>query len=284
MSGQWPPDWEDPDGDVGADDKQADARLSEVTAYLAAAPHPVLPDAVEARISAAIAAEAANRTAAPAGGGRTLGPPPRRPKVRRRRRFTVRAVSSAAVCLVIAGFGYLLTQAGGSSSSSSAASAASAEAAPAAGTTTAHASVVPSAFRAAGEPLPAAAEPSARASASAATPFSVTSRGDVYQKSSLISEVREQLQAGSNASFGSSSGNAAPTAVLIGCVLHITDNTVPKLVDEASYAGQPVYVIATSSRAWVVGRGCTATDSELITSVSLAGLRGNLSALGSVEG
>ena len=119
MSGQWPQDWEDADDDVEAEAGQADAetsaRLSEVTAYLAALPQPVLPEALEARISAAIAAEAADR----AKPGRTLGRPPRRPKVRRNRRFRIQAISSAAACLVLAGFGYLLTQLGGSSSSSS---------------------------------------------------------------------------------------------------------------------------------------------------------------------
>jgi hypothetical protein len=66
MSGEWPPDWEDPD-EVFPDqadqlDEEASARLSAVSAYLASAPAPVMPDSVRARISAAIAAEAAGRS------------------------------------------------------------------------------------------------------------------------------------------------------------------------------------------------------------------------------
>jgi hypothetical protein len=70
MSGEWPPDWEDPD-EVFPDqadqlDEEASARLSAVSAYLASAPAPGMPDSVRARISAAIAAEAAARSQGPA--------------------------------------------------------------------------------------------------------------------------------------------------------------------------------------------------------------------------
>jgi len=286
MSGQWPPDWEDADDDVEAEAGQADvetnARLSEVTAYLAALPQPVLPEALEARISAAIAAEAADR----AKPGRTLGRPPRRPKIRRDRRFRIQAISSAAACLVLAGFAYLLTQLGGSSSSSSAALSEGA-AAPAASAPHARAETPQNSFGEATSVPAASAVPSAASSASAFSSwrFTVITRGDVYQQSTLISQVRQQLANGLLGSDTASAGAvSAPTAALAGCVSHFTGNTVPGLVDKATYDGRPVYVIAVSSRAWVVGRGCTATDPELITTVSLAGLRGNPSALGSVEG
>ncbi len=65
MSGQWPPEWED--SDTGLPDEWTDsgARLdpeaSEVTLFLASVPSPVLPASFEARISAAIAAEATAR-------------------------------------------------------------------------------------------------------------------------------------------------------------------------------------------------------------------------------
>ncbi len=48
-------------------DAEAEARLSEVAAFLASVPAPALPDAVEARISAALAAEAAARQPTRAG-------------------------------------------------------------------------------------------------------------------------------------------------------------------------------------------------------------------------
>jgi hypothetical protein len=71
MSGQWPPEWEDSDTGLPdewtVDDAGVDPEASEVTLFLASVPSPVLPTSFEARISAAIAAEAtarANGTAA----------------------------------------------------------------------------------------------------------------------------------------------------------------------------------------------------------------------------
>jgi trimeric autotransporter adhesin len=62
MSGQWPPEWED------SDDGHSDAELpdaSAVTSFLAEVGSPALPAAFETRISAAIAAEAADRASTP---------------------------------------------------------------------------------------------------------------------------------------------------------------------------------------------------------------------------
>jgi hypothetical protein len=42
-------------------------------------------------------------------------------------------------------------------------------------------------------------------------------------------------------------------------------------VDKANYDGIPAYIIAEPTEAWVVGRGCTATDTELIRRVPLKG-------------
>jgi len=72
MSGDWPPEWDDPEEEFpsGAEQQDAtgsagigEAQLAEVTAYLVSVPAPVMPDAVAARISAALAAEAAARAA-----------------------------------------------------------------------------------------------------------------------------------------------------------------------------------------------------------------------------
>jgi hypothetical protein len=116
MSGQWPPEWDDPEdisGEADQQDTDAETGLSEVAAYLASVPAPVMPGSVEARISAALAVEAAARAgiAAPASGdaqgdriarpdgpvqsdgslkpegaadARVLGPAPARARVRRR--------------------------------------------------------------------------------------------------------------------------------------------------------------------------------------------------------
>src|ERR1700685_2481727 len=78
MSGQWPPEWDDSDtglpDDWPVEDAGMDPEGPQVTLFLAWVPSPVLPASFEARISAAIAAEAtarANGTApartAPAG-------------------------------------------------------------------------------------------------------------------------------------------------------------------------------------------------------------------------
>ena len=109
MTGQWPPEWDDPDDiteEAGQRDAETEAGLSEVAAYLASVPAPVMPGSVEARISAALAVEAAARSgiATPASGdakgngtvksdgpvqpdsatgARVLGPAPARARVRR---------------------------------------------------------------------------------------------------------------------------------------------------------------------------------------------------------
>src|ERR1700691_1500024 len=120
MSGQWPPEWDDPDdnvpGEADQHDAEADAALSEVAAYLASVPAPVMPGSVEARISAALAVEAATRSgvaakadgtaqADGAGGARVLGPAPARARVRRRRLSEVQRqflmVAPLVVCLLV---------------------------------------------------------------------------------------------------------------------------------------------------------------------------------------
>jgi hypothetical protein len=62
-----------------------------------------------------------------------------------------------------------------------------------------------------------------------------------------------------------------PTARLRACVLKVTGGVLPEVVDRATYQGTPAYVIASSSRVWVVGLGCTAARPQVIVSVPLAG-------------
>ena len=122
MSGQWPPEWEDQEEESSAAadqlDTEAEARLSEVAAYLASVPVPVLPDAVETRISAALAAEAARfpcaRARAGAGPGQTgTAAEGTAPAAGHRRDFLRRpvvAVGSLVVCLLLAGLGFTLAR------------------------------------------------------------------------------------------------------------------------------------------------------------------------------
>ena len=321
LEGGWPPEWDDPEefpeGAAGQD-TEALAGLSEVTAFLASVPASPLPDAVTARISAALAAEAAARagdpvhpasdarrglpetdavsaaagpadaataagTAAsagapsPAADARTLGPAPARARVRRRRDgrprgFRVRplvAVWSVIGCLVLVGLGVVLTLGRSpSSSGSSGFSAAGSNAGQSAAVAAPNASA----------PVPSESSSSAVASSSAAAsfagtvPFTVTASGTRYEAATLAAQVRARLHlpasAGTTADHGPGS---APTPALHGCVVHLTGGLPPRLVDRATYQGAPAYVIATSSRVWVVRPGCTAASPELITSAALAG-------------
>lgn len=255
-------------------------QLAEVSSALASVPTPPLPDAVERRIAATLAAETAGRQAfpdlagspadgAPAPGG-APGPrhQPRRAGSGRRPSWLRPAVllSAAAACLLLFGFVYVLGHTGMSSSSSSEASGASsgvAGPAPAAGSALAPTNVQ----EPAASPLKA--------------PFPVIESGTRYQKSTLAAQVRAQLAsrapgAASSPSApqpfketGGAAGTATPSAALTACALRLTGNVVPSLVDRATYEGQPAYVIAVPGHAWVVGLNCTAADPALLASVDL---------------
>ena len=308
MSGQWPPGWEDPEEEFpeGADqtDTEAEPRLSEVAAYLASVPVPVMPDAVETRIDAALAAEAA--------GSRAPGPPPARARARSVRGHSVRrdkvkrdsvrrdkvggdsgdgrsrrdlllrrpvvAAGSVVVCLLLAGLGFTLAR-GGSPGPSPAA-------APAAGTSSSFPATSSAAGSSAAGSSAAAAAPAPRASsrepqnAGSESSFLVTASGTKYQRATLAGQAR--ARSASSASAGTAVGTT-PSAALRGCVVHLTGGATPRLVDRATYQGEPAYVVVSATRVWVVGLGCTAAKTELIVSVALAGLPGNLRALVSVE-
>ena len=298
MSGHWPPEWEDQEEEFPEEAAQLTAdtetRLSEVTAYLASLPTPVLPANVEARISAALAAEATARAGAAAAGddaaaqsedppaagsqdgspsatpadSRTLGRAPARARAERRRGHTrlsrpLMAVGSLVVCLLLAGLGYGLSRSASEATFSSAASGASSAAAAA----------------------PAASASATPGFAGAASSFVVTQSGTRYQSATLAAQVQARLTANNGtpvevpgpasprnaASSSAASGPAdVPTSVLSGCVLHLTGGQTPRLVDRATYQGEPAYIIATSSRVWVTGLGCTAAKPEVIVSVPLA--------------
>ncbi len=308
MSRQWPPEWGEPDWedqdqeDTAADSDAADQEHPEsaaVIAALAALPMPALPDAVETRITTALAAEAAARATGTAAAteptaARTLDtsqPRSRAPRRRKRRLRPVAAVAPAVAALLIGGFAYLLTLGGVSSSVSGPALApASAGRAPLPAAEPANGS---SALR-----LPAG---DLRSLAPGERPvFVVTVTGTRYQQATLAPQLRQALATSrnpANAASAPSSGPSAATSVpspasgpysaassassargvfapsktLAGCVLRVTGKVVPTLVEYATYQGKPVYVIVLPDRAWIVGVGCTASDPKVIVSVSLAG-------------
>ena len=284
MSGHWPPEWEDSEEELSQEAEQldatvlagaAEARLSEVAAFLAAAPMPAMPEAVEARISAALATEAADF--------RPLGPAPKRARVRlhrggdRRRRYgeflrrPATGIGALVVCLVVA-LGLVISR--GSTPTYSSASSAGTAQGPNYGSASSSAASSAAGSSSSGF-LGAAPAPAASAYAGPAS-FVVTASGTRYQRATLAQQVRAR-------STPATSAGTAPGATLRGCVLAVTDGALPRLVDRATYQGEPAYVIASSTRVWVVGLGCTATKTELVVSVALAGLPGNLRALVSVE-
>lgn len=266
--------------------------LSEVTAFLASAPTPALPDAVEARISAALAAEAAARAGgggqpgapAPADDARTLRPAAARARAgrhqraggsRRVLRSRPLAVAATVFCLALAGLGYGLSLGGGPpvAPSASPASSASSAAAAAGGT------VGQSRAAAAGPEVPASKPAS---SSSAAGPsgvsFSVTASGTRYQAATLAAQARARLATGPDAvtvpgpsrpGSAPAAASGAPGGALRGCVSHVTGGLSPRLVDRATYQDKPAYIIVGATKVWVVGLGCTAGDPELIVAVPL---------------
>jgi hypothetical protein len=256
-------------------------QLAAVGPVLASVPATPMPDAVERQITAAIAAEAATRQAATQPGAtqqaateqvgerqaaaRPAGP--RRPRTHGFR--PAMAAIPAAACLLLAGLGYLLSQTGSSSSSS------------ATGTAAAPLHATAGAAGAAG----AASAPSMGLrpqSSGLGAPFAVIASGTSYQKATLGTQVLGVLDgkaskspatySNSTAGNGSASSSAAgssPSPALKGCVLHLTGNARPRLVDRATYAGERAYVIVVANRVLVVGLGCTASHPDLITSAAL---------------
>lgn len=272
-------------------------QLGAVSSMLASVPVPALQQDVGRQISAAIATEAAARAAAPsaadttpagvgadrgATGGLSPSPSPGPRHARSRGQGSLRlrpamAIGPVVACL-LAGFGYLLSHVGASSSSSEPVSAAAPHSS-AAASSSASSGPVRKAEPANGRPVEA---------------FSVVNSGIRYQAATLPAQVGGELKTvndqqrgeltpvpsasatkapvSSSAASGTGSAGgkvAAPSQTLVGCVLQVTGNIRPSLVDRAFYQGKPVYVIVVRDKAWVVGRGCTASDTELITSVSL---------------
>jgi hypothetical protein len=258
-----------------ADCASVNDQLAAVTTMLASAPEPAMPDAVESRIMAALATEAAPVTEAspvteaapstaakrdtalrPAGGDG--GGSRRRPRGGRSgpgNRWLRPAVlaSAAAACLVLFGGVYGITHLSSGSSSSSAASSAAGSAA--AGSE--------SSPLAGGQAPGTRLEPADSASAA----FTVTASGTNYLPATLAPQVRAQLARSAKTALPAA--EAAPSAQLSACVLHLTGQRRPSLVDRATYQGKPAYVIAVTNRAWVVGTGCTANNPQLIASVGL---------------
>jgi hypothetical protein len=265
-------------------------------------------DGVEVSQAAAVGGPATSadrkprRAARGSRGAAATGPRGTRPDGRRRRLRMPSAQASAwlvVCCLIIAGFGYIFSHASLSSSSSSAESSAAAEPAAAGSAAASEAAGGSSEKR---QSSSGTAPEHTDLQPGAGVVFYVNS-GTAYQGSTLAAQVKGEVTAAGGVYAGtdgtvtptasaanqpsattpvyasassSAAGTSSPTgykasAALAGCVAAVTHHAKPTLVDQASYEGTAVYVIAVPTEAWVVGRGCTAADTHIITSVPLKG-------------
>jgi len=273
-----------------------DAQLADLPGLLARTSAPPMPDALTARIEAALAAEAAARSmpagaAAEAPGGADAGAAPTQPGNaaggRRRRargarpapapdrsRLALRIAAAAAAVVVVGGGGYEVTRllsGGGEAGQASTGSGASVRA--------------PAAGRAApsqpemGAPEHGAA--SAGSSGSKARSALESPSASAPMLSSGINYRTDQLKTQVQATIARVRGKAPSpipsspmngTSVLTSCLKQVAGNQRPLLVDTARYNGSPatIIVLTTTSaktlRVVVVGPHCSATQTDLITS------------------
>lgn len=235
-------------------------RLGEVSSVLASAPLPVLPDYVERRIAQSIAVEAAVRASgtvredAPRMAGKARALWSRRVQLRPGIKVRLGALVPAAACLVLViaavSAGYALTTAGGPAGRQAAGPLQHTGLGPKASSTGLRPNIAG----------PGLARPGGAT-------FVVSQSGTHYQAAILRSQVSHEL---SVLSPKRTRSGTVPSASLASCVLHVTGNVRPDFVDSATYQSEPVYVIAVSNRAWVVGRPCPASGPRVITTVQLA--------------
>jgi len=273
-----------------------DAQLTEVSALLTASTAPPMPDALTARIAAAIAAEAAARAATTAdhavatadgtvavgaaGGGtgphdRAARParPSRAPSGPGRARLALRVAAVTAAVVVVAGGGYGVARLLSGSP----------EAATSAGSGSVAAPAPQAEHKAPGLPSSGLRESGGQAAAGTSSPHPlVVSSGTNYQPGRLeaqVSIVLTQHGGHAAASPGASPANqpAASVPPVPGCVQRVTGGKSPLLVDQAKYQGRPATVIvipgSTSGtlRALVVAGACTATTGRVVAKTTFPG-------------
>jgi len=280
--------------------------LAAVSTFLASVPAPPMPDDITARIEAALAAEAASRAASPAVPA-ARGPVPaapgrdgvtrraaaRNPKIRSggwlRSPVTLRVAAGAAVAIVVLGGGFAAIRLAGSSgtaetSGSSAAQGSGTSAGSSAAGATAQS---PNAAAPAAVPAPTLTYRAGGRS----RPFTVLTSSADLGPGSLAREVgrlvlggRTGAQQGTIASPGPSAERSTASgipgfapATLEGCVTRVADGGHVRLVQTGRYQGEQAVIIAVSPagggpvRIWVVGTGCSATSSDVITQMALPG-------------
>jgi hypothetical protein len=270
--------------------------LGGVTTLLASVSPPPMPDDLTARITSAIAAESARRSAAPqtapAPSLPAAAPQHRAPRRSRPPRVTPKlalsGLAAAAAVVLVAGGIYEVV--GHSGSPSSSASSSMPAAAPA--------------TRSANAPMakaPALASGPALAYQRGGRKDSITpiATGTDFTPAALTSEVTAEVRkygvgftkTGSNDESPAHSGPASPGAVpgeqtgtfadiplasLRGCVDRIAAGSQVLLVDVAHYRGAAATVIVTEAaetgpmQIWVVGTGCSASSSDVLRQTTAA--------------
>jgi hypothetical protein len=260
------------------------ADLTEIHSVLASVPSPAMPEHVTRRLTAALAEESAERSAraatavpgrpsaSPAGEG---GPArvlsfrgaPRSPRRGLTSPVAARALTAAAaVCLVaVGGYAAVELTSSGSSPTPSGHSAAGARPQSSAGGSS---GALPFIGR----------NPGIGSNVPDALSFRVINSGTEYRTATLSSQISTELSQGVTNGPNRSSGAMslhAPSSQQYGCVMDVTGDTEPALVDSASYNGHPATIIALAhvgnqvGQAWVAGPGCSADNPDILAHVTL---------------
>ena len=276
-----------------------DAQLADLPGLLARTSAPPMPDALTARIEAALSAEAAARsaltpdgapteaagTAAGAAGAADAGAVPSRPgdaagghrspRARRgwpgpgpgRSRLALRIAAAAAAIVLIGGGGYGVSRlvSGGEAGQASTASGAAA-AAP-------NRRTAPAAIGPVEHGTGSSGNKSRAASASPSEP-AILSTGTNYRTGQLKTQVEAALARGTVPGPTPTHPVNGATA-LTSCLKRVARNQHPLLVDTARYNGKPATIIvlttasAKTRRVVVVGPGCSATQTDQITTTTI---------------
>jgi anti-sigma factor RsiW len=268
------------------------AGLTEIAALLASVPSPAMPESVTRQLQATLAQEAAERSArvtapaqatsgdgsdhvlpfrsGPIRAGTVRGDTVRGNTVRGRRGFTgpvaARAFAAAAAACVVAAGGYTVAQlTSGGPAPSSGHSQAGAAAGPTASS------------RPAARPF-IGLTPAIGSSGANVLSFKVINSGIDYQFATLSSQIKAELGHATALGPARSSGARflhAPSTQQYACVMDVTGDIEPAMVDSARYNGRPATIIALAhvgnqlSQAWVVGPSCSADNPDVLTHVTL---------------
>ena len=276
-----------------------DAQLADLPSLLARTSAPPMPDALTARIEAALAAEAAARstpipagaaaettgTAAEAPDGAGTGPSPTQPgnadggrRARRagpahapgRSRLALRIAAAAAAIVVVGGGGYGVTRllSGGGAGPASTASGAGA---PEAG----HAAPSQSQKGAPEHGAASAGSSGSKARSAIESPSAsapLLSSGINYRTDQLKTQVQATIaRVRGKAPSPRPSSPMNGMSALTSCLKRVAGNQRPLLVDAARYNGSPATIIVLTTanakklRVVVVGPHCSATQTDLIT-------------------